>query len=311
VVKNCRWFNLDRKPIFALALMVVGGMFLALCTSEDAVSAPEEKVTLKLGVLPVDATMPYAVAEHEGLYADEGIDVELVFFSSALERSSALVAGEVDGILSDPIGAALLKAGGTDIVVVSVSMGGIFNIIAGPDSGIGSVRDLKGKKIAISSGTIIEYVTDEMLEAEGIPGGEVDMVEIKSMPLRVELLLQNELDAATLPEPLSSLTLAKGGKLIVSGKDRLGGTKGPKSFLIFRKKFARENPDTVKRFLRVNEKAVEAVNSDPERYKELFLETSNVPDESEFEEIITWMISKGLLEEPMSYGELVDTGFLQ
>jgi len=324
---------LKRKLIFALALMVVGGMFLALCTSEDAVSAPEEKVTLKLGVLSVEDTLPYFVAVDEGTYAAEGVDVEVVPFASAMERDSALVAGELDGVFNDPIGVALLKEGGTDVVIVSLSLGekpeeGVFAIIASPNSSISSPADLKGKDIAISSGTIIEYVTDRMLEENGISGEETEKVEVKQIPVRLELLLQGKVEAATLPEPLASLAAAKGSKLIISDASLPSGRSVSQTVLVFREDYAVENPDAIKRFLRANGKAADAINSNPSAYHELFLEKARVPgiiaetyempvypapqlpDRAEFEEAMGWMASKGLVERAFAYEELVDGSYL-
>ena len=66
---------------------------------------------LKIGLLQIEDSVPFYVAEKEGFYQQEEVQVELVPFLSALERDSALTAGAIDGAISDPIGALLLDKG--------------------------------------------------------------------------------------------------------------------------------------------------------------------------------------------------------
>lgn len=319
---------------FGLIAIIIIGACLGTSSKEETTTGPVENPTMKFGVLSVEDVLPYIVAVDEGLYVAEGVDVEIVAFSSALERDSALVAGELDGVFNDPIGTALLKEGGTDVVVVSLSLGktpdeGVFALLASPESDISSAQDLKGKEIAISSSTIIEYVTDKMLEENGLSTEDVSKIEVKKIPVRLELLLQNKVEAAVLPEPLPSLAISKGAKLIISDADLPSGRSISQTVLIFRKEFARENPDAIKAFLRANKRAAETINSDPAGYRELFLKTARVPDtiassysmpiypnpqlpdKEEFEEAMHWMVSKGLLKEAISYEDIADASFLE
>ncbi len=79
-----------------------------------------------------------------------------------------------------------------------------FAIIAGSQSNISAVSDLEGREIAISNNTVIEYITDTLR-------GDVQLqkLEVKKVPIRMQMLLDNEIDAATLPEPLASYALFK------------------------------------------------------------------------------------------------------
>ena len=99
-------------------------------------------------------------------------------------------------------------------------------------SNISSVADLNGRKIAISRNTIIDYITDTLV---GDTAVKVKKVEVKKMPLRMQMLLNNEIDAATLPEPLASYALYKGAKLVISDS-MLNQTISP-GVIIFRADF--------------------------------------------------------------------------
>ena len=123
------------------------------------------------------------------------------------------------GVEGDLLAVALIRQGGTPVKAVSLAMGttpeeGRFAMLAAPGT-IESVDELKGKKIAISKNTIIEYVADQMLLAKGIKPQEVQKVNIAKMPLRAEMLLQGEVTAAVLPDPLAVHAELKGAKVLV------------------------------------------------------------------------------------------------
>jgi NitT/TauT family transport system substrate-binding protein len=63
----------------------------------------------------------------------------------------------------------LLRNAGYDAKIVSTELQETakkmrFAIVASLGSNINSIEDLEGKKIAISSNTIIEYITDTLLD---------------------------------------------------------------------------------------------------------------------------------------------------
>lgn len=300
--------------IALIALIVIAG-----CISSGCISQEENKI--KVGVMPDEATLPYYVAEKEGIFTNYGLDVEVVPFLSAMERDSALMAGEIDAGENDPVGVILLQNAGYDARVVGLELQETaekmrFAIVASPGSNINSIEDLEGKKIAISSNTIIEYLTDTLL-------GDVhaDKVEVKKVPIRMQMLLDNEVDAATLPEPLASYAIFKGAKLIIS--DDMLTRSVSQTVIVFSADFIKENPESVDKFLDAYGEAVERINSDPESYRALLVEKIRIPEEiagsykmatylqpqpyprEKFEEVLNWMQNKDLVQRDISYEDIV------
>lgn len=300
--------------IALIALIVIAG-----CISSGCISQEENKI--KVGVMPDEATLPYYVAEKEGIFTNYGLDVEVVPFLSAMERDSALTAGEIDAGENDPVGVILLQNAGYDARVVGLELQETaekmrFAIVASPGSNINSIEDLEGKKIAISSNTIIEYLTDTLL-------GDVhaDKVEVKKVPIRMQMLLDNEVDAATLPEPLASYAIFKGAKLIIS--DDMLTRSVSQTVIVFSADFIKENPESVDKFLDAYGEAVERINSDPESYRALLVEKIRIPEEiagsykmatylqpqpyprEKFEEVLNWMQNKDLVQRDISYEDIV------
>ena len=96
---------------------------------------------------------------------------------------------------------------------------GAFRLIVGQGKSISSLQDLKGKKLALSSNTVIEYTTDMLLAQAGIAPEEVEKVEIVKIPLRLEMLRNGEVDAAVLPEPFATMALESGLTSLISTKE--------------------------------------------------------------------------------------------
>ncbi|KAB2887556.1 MAG: hypothetical protein F9K32_19470, partial [Desulfobulbaceae bacterium] len=198
--------------------------YLLLLLSLIAASPTLAAQPLKLGMLQIEDSAPFYVAEQEKFYQREGLQVELIPFLSAIERDSALAAGAIDGAIADPVGAILFDRGQGRLKITSLCLGehpaeGVFAILASPKSGLATVADLKGVEIAVSNSTIIEYVTDRMLEQQGFKPEEVKKVEVVKMPIRMQMLLSDAVKAATLPEPLASIAAGKGAKVLLTDAD--------------------------------------------------------------------------------------------
>jgi len=147
----------------------------------------------------------------------------------------------------------------------------MYSILASGKNDISTPDGLKGVEIGISQGTIIEYVTDRLLQAEGLTPEDIKNVAVPKMPDRMALLGTGELKAATLPEPLASVAIGQGARVVVDD------TRHPEygySTYAFRKAFIDENPEAVRAFLAAIEEAVALINADPSKYKSLLLETT-------------------------------------
>ncbi len=285
---------------------------------------------LKIGLLQIEDSVPFYVAEKEGFFKEENVDVELVPFLSALERDSALTAGAIDGAISDPIGALLLDKGRGLLKITSLGLGktsaeGVFAILAAPSSDIHTLDDLKGVEIAVSNSTIIEYVTDRLLEQQGFSPEEINKVEVKKMPIRMQMLLSGSVQAATLPEPLSSIAAGKGARVLIRDADLDQSLS--QTVVVISTEALSSKKEAVQSLFKAYGRAVEAINGDPESYRSLVVEKGRIPpfladkypiavypspepfSRDLFEPAASWLVDKGLIE-TITYEDIVATDFL-
>jgi len=311
-----------RLLYIVLSISILAVLLISGC-SQDASS--ENKDVLKVGILPNEEVLPLYVAQEEGFFKKYGIDVEIVNFQSAAERDAAIQAGAVDGVEGDLLAVALIRQGGTPVKAVSLAMGatpeeGRFAMLAAPGT-IENVNDLKGKKLAISKNTIIEYVADQMLLANGIKPEEVQKVNIAKMPLRAEMLLQGEVTAAVLADPLAVHAELKGAKILVD--DTKMSENISQSVYFFRDDVIKNKKSAIRKFLQAYGEGAEAVAKNPEKYRDLFIEKVNIPvelqssypvptfsplelpTEKDTQRVLDWLRDNKLLTEDYTYTDIV------
>ncbi|WP_315452521.1 MetQ/NlpA family ABC transporter substrate-binding protein [uncultured Selenomonas sp.] len=250
----------------ALLLLAVG------CGSE---SQPKEAKLSKItiGLMPDTDSIPFIIAAERGYFAEEGVEVELVPFKSAMERDAALQSGNLDGAISDLLAVIFARSGGFALHAISYTDGN-YNLVAGGNTGISTASDLHGKEIAISRNTIIEYVTDEILAVNGLNEREVSKVVIPQIPVRLEMLQSGNLAAAVLPEPMASVAVASGSRY-VTGSGELGINPG---VIVFADSAINEKADSIRAMYRAYNKSVEYLNHAPRaEYIDLVMEKSGFP----------------------------------
>ena len=292
--------------------------------------APQPTGTLKIAVLPIIDTLPMYVAQQEGLFADHGVNVEFIPVASAPERDQLLAAGGADGTINETLAVMLFNKESVQMQVVRYALrptegSGHFFILASAKSGISSVDGLKGVEIGVSQGTVIEYVTERLLQADGFTSDEIRTVAVPKIPDRMALLASGELPAGVMPDPLAALVVSQGGVIVA---DDSGHPEYGFSVISFRKAVIDANPDAVKAFLAAVEEATGLLNADPAKYKNLLSEqklvppplmeayqtplfpSAGVPTEEEWTDALSWLKEKGILTADISYEESVNTALL-
>jgi NitT/TauT family transport system substrate-binding protein len=309
--------------IFAMMLSVLAG-----CSSDkkDNNSSKQGQLqNITIGLMPDVDSIPFIIAQEKGYFKEEGVTVTLKPFKSAMDRDSALQSGNLDGAVSDMLAEAFAKAGGFDTVITSITNGS-YKLVVSKDETATSVQELKGKEIAISKNTIIDYVTDKILTEGGLSSADSNKVIIPQIPTRLEMLQNSKIAAATLPEPMATIAVKNGGKVLRTSEE-LNLNPG---VLIFTTKSVNEKEKEIQAMYRAYSKAVAYLASEPmENYIDLVIEKggfpkdvkgalvlpkykkATAPQEKDIEDVITWLQSRQLITQKYLYSDLVDTRFLR
>ena len=204
-----------KKKTLILSLVSLFSLgILASCgTDEKAAKKPAEKedkkeLTLSFGVMPAVDSLPVYIAEKEGFFKDEGLNLDLQSFKSPKDRDAALSSGNLDGANTDLIAVSTYLEGGMDFQIVSQSIG-VFSVLTSNEE-VKSLADLKDKKVGIAKNQAPYYFLDEALKTGNLTVADIVYEEVPQIPVRIELASNKKIDATVVPEPFRTIGLANG-----------------------------------------------------------------------------------------------------
>lgn len=318
------------KLFFMMALIVSLLFGLVGCggSAEKSAEAEDGPGKIKIGVLKIADSFPLYVAEKEGLFQEQGLDVEIVDFQSASDQSVAYEAGELDGLMTDMIVQSLINksAQGREMRAVDMALGGSkeegrFLVVSSPNGSIKEAKDLEGARIGISENTMMEYLVVSYLTDLGVDVSKVSLINIPKLTLRLDAVIEgNDLDAAILPDPLAIEAVNRGCITVID--DTQLEKNYSQSVVTLSREIIEEYPEAAAAFVAAYDRAIEKINEDPKAFEELFCEKANVaealqgkytvphytpaclPTEEEVASLQTWMVSKGLLDAEYKYEDI-------
>ena len=195
-----------------------------------------------------------------------GIKVEEHVFAKGPDIMQAIRAGELDVGASASEGAIAARSYGAAIYVVAGFAKGGARLVAGTDSNIKSVADLKGKRVGVTRGGMHEVLLEAVLAEAGLTmsdkkGKDVQVVYLAFADLNQALLGKN-LDAIMQSEPQSSQAINKGfGVEVMKPYNTPIGE--PVRTMVMTEKFYKEKPAVAEKFMRCFVQATEAFIKDP------------------------------------------------
>ncbi|MDQ1830626.1 ABC transporter substrate-binding protein [Massilia scottii] len=181
-----------------------------------------------------------------------GIKVEENMFAKGPDVMQAILSGDLDVGATASEAAISGRANGAPIYIVAGFAKGGARLVARPDGGIKSVKDLKGRKVGVTRGGIHEVLLYAQLAKHGLSwsdsaGKDVHVIYLAFADLNQALLGKN-LDAIMQSEPQSSQAINKGfGMEVMKPYDTPIGE--PVRTLVMSEKFYKENRATAAKFM--------------------------------------------------------------
>jgi NitT/TauT family transport system substrate-binding protein len=233
----------------------------------------KEPIRIGLDIWPAYSLL--FLAEEKGFFKDEGIDVEIVEFLSPHDSRTALEEGNVDISLTTMVDAEILASHGVGVsipFVIDYSYGG-DGIVARSD--IGSLKDLKGKKVGVEISSLGLFTLTRALEKCGMRTDELQLVDI-SPPEAEKMFSDGYLDAAVTWEPFLSRMTRGHGQLLFTSREIPWEIV---DVICFRKDAIKKNPEIMPGVLRAWLRALSYWRKHPAESSLIMAECMNVKPE--------------------------------
>jgi len=180
-----------------LAGMSILAFMLWSCQSGKEV----ELETITLGLPPLEQNALIYVAEVQGFFAENDLEVSIKDYDSGVTAVQGLLEGEVDLAAASefPVVRVLLQKEPLSVIVSNDKFENDY-LVGRKDRGIEEVPDLKGKRIGVTLQTINQFYLGRFLELNDIDLGEVTLVDLKPAQF-VEAITSGEVDAVVAWQP--------------------------------------------------------------------------------------------------------------
>ena len=231
-----------------LWITLVSGFIFGLCSCGDSQQERQrlsklerarldsiDRAALKVGVMPTLDCLPVYVAYEDSLFRQQGVDVHLRYYTAQMDCDTALMNGRVEGSITDLIRGARMVRKGTPLTYPIAT-------------------DTYWQLITNKKACIADLAVDS-----GKPKYDVYRVQINDVNLRLQMLLNNEMDAMLLPEPQATRARMDKHVVLMDSRDKnlnLGA-------FAFREKALKQpgRKQQLQKFIQAYNIAVDSINS--------------------------------------------------
>ncbi len=238
--------------MIALKYFALACVLLATAAAADAQSLKLSYSSDSPGALPV------WIGKESGLYAKNGLDVQLVRVTGNV-AVMAVVANEVNIAFMGGTAAITSNLAGSDAVMVAAGeIATDYSLIVNPK--IKSPEQLKGTVVGIAS--VVGSATTATLyglQKFGLGRNDVTLMVVGGTPERLAALRTGRIQATLLSPPTSFAAEREGFTILTDVTMPL-----PYNSVVSTRKFAKQNPDIMRRFIKAHLEAVHMLKTDRE-----------------------------------------------
>ena len=246
------------RKIF-IVVFLIGWLFIAYFGWKQTTDTSSKLTTITIGYQAGDE---FDIAKTRGEFAKKmkkaGYKVKFKEFQNGSAEMQALATGAIDYARTGDTPPVTALASGTNLTYVGA--GGSkeqgTGILVKTSSGINSLSDLAGKKIAYTQGTSSQYLLLKALQKAGLSTSDVELVSLDQSAAAVAYE-KGKVDAWANWDPQTSRLELNGSKLLVNGSDISDNNR---SYLVASTSFAKSNKKVSKLIIKYLNQDMQCVN---------------------------------------------------
>jgi putative hydroxymethylpyrimidine transport system substrate-binding protein len=169
---------------------------LSILLSINVAAETPQKLTVLLDWFPNPDHAPLIIAQQQGFFKEQGLDVELIGPADPTDPPKFVAAGKADiGISYEPEFMEQVDQGLPLVRIGTLIDKPLSSLVVLKTSGIQSLADLKGKRIGSSTSGLSSIMLKVMLAKAGLSEKEVELTNVRYN--LTQALLSHRVDAVT------------------------------------------------------------------------------------------------------------------
>ena len=261
-----------------IAVVVIIGAMMLMNTSNknDLVKSDGlYKGTIKVGHLVALDMAPLFIAKEAGYFKDEGLDVETIFFSNPGDNNAALAGGSIQlsinpftlaylGVNSGVPMRIIANAGGNGIMQVVIQGKYKVNNL---DEMVAWVKMHPGQKLKVGTlrGDTLDMILYKAFKDKGLSYDDFEMVWFDDLLAMVQTFKTGDIDILSHIQPYTTDLQVNYGAKFLTDNAIVWGKGTPNTTLMVLDSFESQYPETVKKFLRAENRALDLIKNNPEQ----------------------------------------------
>lgn len=228
---------------------------------------------LRVSLAPLLGSLPVLFGEEWGLFAEEGLELEIVQLPSQSFRAAAFQAGRIDAMVTDVATVVLLAAQAQPLVVGTAYLPEDprtqFSLLIESDLSAPTpdevLEELMGRSsftVAVPLKSDAEFALDSLFSARGYTPPPQAYFGHEDLIFTVILAASRNLNAAIFPQPYASYLIPYAGAALGMDLVAVTGFELPPlpHLIVFRRWLAEDKPEVVTAFLRAFRAATARLN---------------------------------------------------
>lgn len=184
--------------------------------AEQEKAAAAYRAAMKIGVMPTLDCLPIFLAYDHRLFDTTKVDIRLCMFNAQMDCDTALIGGSIQGCVSDSIRTERLISKGTQLRYIAKT-NAYWQLISNKTARIRELSQLSDKMVAMTRYSATDKLTDIAIE-RGKLKYPLFKIQINDVLLRLNMLLNNEMDAMWLTEPQATVARQKGNPVLMDSR---------------------------------------------------------------------------------------------
>lgn len=217
--------------IFAFLLLTACGQSYEekqkMTRAEHARLKTQDSLALKVAVLPTLDCLPVYLAKVHNMFDTLGVSVHLRMLNAQIDCDTALIGGSIEGAVTDIKRVEQMRKKGIKLSVLG-NTNAYWQLIANRTARLKDVKQLGDKMVAMTRYSATDYLTDRVLKNVKT-SANVFRIQINDVNVRLQMLLNNEIDAVWLSEPQATTARLYNNPVLKESRD-FGGNLGVVAF---------------------------------------------------------------------------------